>query len=383
MRPVRRRTRASASATTRSRSCSPASGSLPSSGPSSAATGSPSRCSRRGPTARIARPPRVLRRLDGARRAPVVLDRPAPSSVRRSPRCRSFFPSHAAWSSGPHSACCDRRPASRSASPAPSPSARPRRSSPASSASAGSTSSSTSRSSPARPSPACSSPGAAPCAGSRRCEPRPRRPRRGRHGRARAARARAPGPRVPTGGPVAGGARRPSGPYLRGPQSDGPAVAGRGSRGRAAAPRPRTGPDGTGPLSRARQSREGGSMSPVTVLYNRALDDDATNDSTSTVGEPSVAVSGAQVFVTGNWYASASTNGGADWTFVDPYTTLPSAAGGFCCDQVTLHDQARGIWIWILQYVQQGGSNVFRIAVTRDADFPSGWYWWDIAPTTV
>jgi hypothetical protein len=26
---------------------------------------------------------------------------------------------------------------------------------------------------------------------------------------------------------------------------------------------------------------------------------------------------------------------------------------------------------------------VFRVAATRDGDFPGGWYWWDIAPTTV
>ena len=124
-------------------------------------------------------------------------------------------------------------------------------------------------------------------------------------------------------------------------------------------------------------------MTSVTLTDNRALDDAATNDSTSTVGEPSVAAAGQRVFVTGNWYASRSTDGGANWTFVDPFTTLPSAAGGFCCDQVVLHDHRRGVWIWILQYIQQNGANVFRLAATHDANFPGGWYWWDIAPTTL
>lgn len=124
-------------------------------------------------------------------------------------------------------------------------------------------------------------------------------------------------------------------------------------------------------------------MSSISLISNVALDDGATNDDTSTVGEPSVAGAAGQLFVTGNWYASSSTDDGANWTHVDPFSALPSAAGGFCCDQVTLHDAGRGVWIWILQYIQQNGANVFRIAATHDASFPGGWYWWDIAPTTL
>ena len=124
-------------------------------------------------------------------------------------------------------------------------------------------------------------------------------------------------------------------------------------------------------------------MTGISLISNVALDDGATNGDTSTVGEPSVAAAAGNLFVTGNWYASSSTDDGASWTHVDPFSALPPAAGGFCCDQVTLHDAARGVWIWILQYVQQGGANVFRIAATHDADFPGGWYWWDIAPTTL
>ena len=125
-------------------------------------------------------------------------------------------------------------------------------------------------------------------------------------------------------------------------------------------------------------------MASINVIRNVALDDGATSNDTSTVGEPSLGVAGDQVFVTGNWYASRSTNNGGQWTHVDPFTTLPPAAGGFCCDQVTLHAATRGVWIWILQYVEQNGTNVFRIAATRDANFPGGgWFYWDIAPTTL
>ena len=79
----------------------------------------------------------------------------------------------------------------------------------------------------------------------------------------------------------------------------------------------------------------------LTVFRNVGLDDAATSTDTSSVGEPSVAVSGLQTFLTGNWYASRSINGGQGWTHVDPFTSLPSAAGGFCCDQVVVHDRRR------------------------------------------
>jgi hypothetical protein len=125
-------------------------------------------------------------------------------------------------------------------------------------------------------------------------------------------------------------------------------------------------------------------MSPLSILSNIPLGDGPTNGDTSTVGEPTAAAASQQIFVTGNWYASRSSDGGTNWTHVDPFTTLPSAAGGFCCDQVVLHDSSRGLWIWILQYSAIGGANVFRIAATHDSGFDTGqWFWWDIAPTTV
>ena len=125
-------------------------------------------------------------------------------------------------------------------------------------------------------------------------------------------------------------------------------------------------------------------MADITLIRNVGLDDTATSGDTSTVGEPSVDAVNRQLFVTGNWYASRSTDNGASWTHVDPFNALPSTAGGFCCDQLTIHDDARGVWIWILQYSTASGTNVFRLAATRDADFPTGgWYWWDIGPQTL
>ena len=120
------------------------------------------------------------------------------------------------------------------------------------------------------------------------------------------------------------------------------------------------------------------------IFRTVGLGDGPTNDSTSTVGEPTIANSGAQMFMTGNWYASRSLDGATTWTHVDPFTSLPSAAGGFCCDQIVIHDRRRELWIWILQYIAVNGANVFRLAASRDGTFAAGsWYWWDISPATL
>ncbi|MDQ4146028.1 MAG: hypothetical protein M3198_20240 [Actinomycetota bacterium] len=120
-------------------------------------------------------------------------------------------------------------------------------------------------------------------------------------------------------------------------------------------------------------------MATVRVIRSIGLGDTATSADTSTVNEPTAAANGNDIFVTGNWFASMSRNSGASWSHISPFTALPSAAGGFCCDQIVLFDSSRGIWIWILQYIETGGNNVFRVAISRAASFGS-WYWWDFNP---
>jgi hypothetical protein len=120
-------------------------------------------------------------------------------------------------------------------------------------------------------------------------------------------------------------------------------------------------------------------MATVRLIQNIGLGDPVTSEQTSSVNEPTAAASGDNVFVTGNWFASKSTTGGANFALVDPFTALPSAAGGFCCDQIVLYDRSRDIWIWLLQYLETGGSNVFRVAISKGSSFGS-WYWWDFSP---
>src|SRR5215207_1020200 len=118
----------------------------------------------------------------------------------------------------------------------------------------------------------------------------------------------------------------------------------------------------------------------VTIVQNLGLDDAATSEQTSTVCEPTAAANKKQLMVTGNWFASTSIDGGANWTYVDPFTRFPASAGGFCCDQVVLYNPRHRIWIWLLQYRQTAaGDNIFRLAVCRDTSFGS-WYYWDFTP---
>jgi hypothetical protein len=119
---------------------------------------------------------------------------------------------------------------------------------------------------------------------------------------------------------------------------------------------------------------------PLTLVQNLGLHDAATSERTSTICEPTAAANDSQFMVTGNWFASASTDAGANWTPLDPFTVFPATAGGFCCDQVVLYNPRHRIWIWLLQYLTtSNGDNIFRLAVCREAEFGS-WYYWDFAP---
>ena len=65
------------------------------------------------------------------------------------------------------------------------------------------------------------------------------------------------------------------------------------------------------------------------ILTNMGIQSAATSGQTSTVGEPSVATQNSDIFLTGNWYASRSSDNGANWLFVDPFSVLPPVDDGF------------------------------------------------------
>jgi hypothetical protein len=119
----------------------------------------------------------------------------------------------------------------------------------------------------------------------------------------------------------------------------------------------------------------------IVLHVNRGLAASETGGQTSTVGEPSIASDDQQLLLTGNWYASRSTNGGVSWTFVDPFSFFPPANNGFCCDQTVLHDPTRGQSFWLLQYVKDAKGNTLRLAAGGLA--ANAWHWWDLRPAAV
>ena len=85
----------------------------------------------------------------------------------------------------------------------------------------------------------------------------------------------------------------------------------------------------------------------------------------STIDEPAAANNGNLVFYTGNWYAARSTNGGASWTYVDPYADMSD----FCCDQDVIYSPNYGIFIWDrLSYSLVGSNVIDRINVCVSSD---------------
>lgn len=115
---------------------------------------------------------------------------------------------------------------------------------------------------------------------------------------------------------------------------------------------------------------------------NRALSDTETNNITSEVSEPSLAVRGPEILITANWFAAFSTNNGATFTYVNPDTTFPQIpTQPFCCDQVAVYVPKHDVMFWYLQYVQDGAGNTGRLAVAQGPDIATQqWRFYDFTP---
>ena len=111
--------------------------------------------------------------------------------------------------------------------------------------------------------------------------------------------------------------------------------------------------------------------------------------SQSTVGEPSGGVGGSVIFVTSNWYAAYSTNGGSSFTKLSPTTIFPNNVdGGFCCDQIVVYAPSIDRILWLMQYGQGAtGESRYRIAAASPATVISSsgtsWTYWDITSTQI
>lgn len=126
-----------------------------------------------------------------------------------------------------------------------------------------------------------------------------------------------------------------------------------------------------------------GAASTFTLF--RATAQGPYSTTTSPIAETQAGTSGPVVFMTGNWFASYSTDSGASFSFVNPYTQFPTLDAGFCCDQTVIYDHTRDLIIWQLQYTYstttQKGS--YRTAFAKSSAIPSGgWCYYDWSPAT-
>jgi hypothetical protein len=99
----------------------------------------------------------------------------------------------------------------------------------------------------------------------------------------------------------------------------------------------------------------------------------------SSIAEPSGSANGGGVvFVSANWLAAFSTNGGTNFTQLNPTTIFPNDAVGFCCDQIVQYAPSIDRFIWLLQ------GNGVRIAVASPAQVKNSggtaWTYWNLTP---
>lgn len=98
----------------------------------------------------------------------------------------------------------------------------------------------------------------------------------------------------------------------------------------------------------------------------------------STCAEPSGASGGGVIFITANWTAAYSTNGGGLFTQVNPTTVFPNDAVGFCCDQVVQYVPSIDRFIWVLQ------GNGYRMASASPSQISKSggmaWTYWNLTP---
>lgn len=99
----------------------------------------------------------------------------------------------------------------------------------------------------------------------------------------------------------------------------------------------------------------------------------------SSVAEPSGSANGGGIiFVSANWLAAYSANGGNSFTQLNPTAIFPNDAVGFCCDQIVQYAPSIDRFIWLLQ------GNGVRLASASPAQVKNSggtaWTYWNLTP---
>ena len=127
----------------------------------------------------------------------------------------------------------------------------------------------------------------------------------------------------------------------------------------------------------------------VKMLLDRVLTIHETGAVVSTTCEPSLALRGDEVLLTGNWFASFSTNAtsaASSFKAIRPGDLFPSPSPDlpFCCDQVAYYDPKDDLMLWVLQYEYNGDGDFFRLAVAQGDDIKKqNWRYYDLSPQIV
>jgi len=129
----------------------------------------------------------------------------------------------------------------------------------------------------------------------------------------------------------------------------------------------------------------------IKTILDRVLTIRETGGPVSTICEPSLAMRGDDVLVTGNWFASFSTNASSpisEFKSIRPGDLFPPPESRleFCCDQLAVYEPRRDILIWLLQYEyhENGDGNLVRLAVAKGDDIKNQkWRYYDLTPDAV
>ncbi|MGI0026218.1 MAG: calcium-binding protein [Nitrosopumilaceae archaeon] len=100
----------------------------------------------------------------------------------------------------------------------------------------------------------------------------------------------------------------------------------------------------------------------------------------SLISEPAVANHGNVVFMTGNWWAARSTDGGNNFSYINPYSDFST----FCCDQDVVYSDNHNLWVWYRMgdpSVSPAHINVSKIGVSTNDG--ASWCFFNITASNI
>jgi hypothetical protein len=146
------------------------------------------------------------------------------------------------------------------------------------------------------------------------------------------------------------------------------------------------GPPGTLPPSPDAPPKPGSQTSPgpnanlpgTFTVFRNSIAGVSPAGFSSNINEPSHAAAGRNTFMTWNWWAAVSIDGGATWDGVNPFADFAD----FCCDQDVLYDRGRDMILWErLGIPDANGNNVLKISRTNNGG--ATWCTYSITGATV